>query len=569
MLFEAIFGPSGWGSAMTRYSDLLSSLRTNLAPTENHLIDGYVDGRIGRREFLRHGSLLGLSLPFLGRISVAAGLGAVPTVARAYAQPNATIRVGCIGPTDKVDPLRRGDEGGILMYQQAGEFLCVDRPDLTLEPRLATSWKPNQDGTVWTFTLRKGVKFHSGGEMKADDVVATFDRLTNPEIGSGALSAFRGVLQKGATRKVDDYTVEFHLDAPNGSFPYLVSSDNYYAIILPASYADDFEKSWDGTGPWKVDKFTPKVGVSFVPNENYWGPKPLPGRTEFIFFSDIQPQILALKAGQIDVMNVIPATDAVTLTNDPTVDIISIKSTGHQVLHMRCDMEPFNDPRVRRAVALTLDRERLVKGLLKDLGVIGNDSPLAPVYPSTDPTVPQRKRDIAQAKELLDAAGKGKGFQATLSIPDTPGISAYAQLIQGWAREIGIDLQLKAMDYKSYVGTGKYNSSTWLDANMGVFAWFHRGVPDVYLTGSLMSNSIWNSAHFKNDQFDTLTKSFISTLDLEAKRKLSGEIQRLLLDQTPTVYSFFNNHLTPIKKGVVGVKPNAMRQLFLEEAGKA
>lgn len=554
---------------MIKNLDLLSCLRAGLTGNENHLIDGYVDGRIGRREFLRHGSLLGLSLPFLERLSLAAGLGMVPTVARANAQPGATIRVGCIGPADTLDVIRKGDEGAILMYQQVGEFLCVDRSDLTLEPCLATSWKPNQDGTVWTFTLRKGVKFHSGGEMKADDVVATFDRLTDPKLASGALSAFRGFLQKGATRKLNDYTVEFHLDAPNGSFPYLVSSDNYYAIILPASYADDFEKSWDGTGPFKLDKYTAKVGVSFVPNENYWGPKPLPARTEFIFFDAIQPQILALKAGQIDVMNVIPATDAVTLINDPTVDIISIKSSSHQVLHMRCDMEPFNDPRVRRAVALTLDRERLVKGLLRGQGVIGNDSPLAPFYPATDPTVPQRKRDIAQAKELMNAAGRGKGFQSTLSIPDTPGVSAYAQLIQGWAKEIEIDLQLKLMDYKSFVGTGTYGSSTWLDAVMGIFAWFHRGVPNVYLTGSLMSDSVWNSAHFKNNQFDTLSKSYISSLDLEAKRKISGEIQRLELDQTPTVYSFFNNHLTPVKKGVVGVKPNAMRQLFLQEAGKA
>lgn len=454
------------------------------------------------------------------------------------------------------------------MYQQVGEFLCVDRADLTLEPCLATSWRPNQDGTVWTFTLRKGVKFHSGGEMKAEDVVATLDRLTDPGVASGALSAFRGVLQKGATRKVDDYTVEFHLDAPNGSFPYLVSSDNYYAIILPASYADDFEKTWDGTGPFKVDKYSPKVGASFVPNENYWGPKALPARTEFIFFEASQPQILALKAGQIDVMNAIPATDAVTLLNDPAVHIISIKSSSHQVLHMRCDMEPFNDPRVRRALALTLDRERLLKGLLRDQGVIGNDTPLAPFYPATDPTVPQRKRDIAQAKELMNTAGKGKGFQTTLSIPDTPGVSAYAQLIQGSAKEIGIDLQLKVMDYRSFAGNGKYGSSTWLDAEMGIFAWFHRGVPNVYLTGSLMSDSVWNSAHFKNSQFDTLAKSYISSLDLEAKRKISGELQRLQLDQTPAVYSFFNNHLTPARKGVVGVKPNAMRQLFLQEAGK-
>lgn len=556
------------GDAMTRYFDLLSTLRSSLTPIENHLIDGYVDGRVNRREFLRHGSVLGLSLPFLGRVSLAAGLGAMPTVARANVSPGATIRVGCTGPNATVDPLQSGDQGAILMLQQVGEFLCINEPDRKLTPCLATSWKPNQDGSVWTFSLRKGVKFHSGGEMKADDVVATFDRLVDPKIASKALSAFKGILQKGATRKVDDYTIEFHLDAPNGSFPYLVSSDNFNAIVLPASYAGDFEKSWDGTGAFKIDKYTRKVGASFVPNENYWGPKPLPARTEFTFFDDIQPQILALKGGQIDLITAVPPTDSVTLINDPTIDIIAIQSSAYESLHMRCDMDPFKDPRVRRAVALCLDREKLVKGLMKGQAVVGNDSPFAPVYPSTDPTVPQRKQDIAQAKELMKAAGMEKGFQTKLTGPQLWELPSYAQLIQRWVKEIGIDLELQIMEYRSYVGDVKYGSSTWLDGVMGLMTWFNRGVPNVYLTGSLMSDGSWNSAHFKNERFDTLTRSYIAALDLEAQREASGKIQRLLLDETPVIYSYFYNHLSPVKKGVVGVKPNAMNQLFLQNAGK-
>ncbi|TGR72775.1 peptide ABC transporter substrate-binding protein, partial [Mesorhizobium sp. M2D.F.Ca.ET.223.01.1.1] len=109
------------------------------------------------------------------------------------------------------------DAGGLLVMQQVAEFLCVDGPDLVLKPALAESWKPNADGTVWTFTLRKGVKFHSGGEMKAEDVVASIDRLADPANSSNALSVFSGILQKGNTKKVDDYTVEFHLDEPNGN----------------------------------------------------------------------------------------------------------------------------------------------------------------------------------------------------------------------------------------------------------------------------------------------------------------------------------------------------------------
>ena len=164
----------------------------------------------------------------------------------------------------------------------------VSGPDLRLKPVLAESWKPNEDGTVWTFKIRKGVKFHNGKEMTADDVVASIDRLADPKNASNALSAFKRHAAKGATQKVDDYTVAFHLDAPNGNFPYIVSSDNYNAIIIPADYAGDFEKNFIGTGPFKLEKYTPKVGASFTRFDGYWGPKALPDRTEWIFYQDLQ-----------------------------------------------------------------------------------------------------------------------------------------------------------------------------------------------------------------------------------------------------------------------------------------
>ncbi|MGY4298704.1 peptide/nickel transport system substrate-binding protein [Bradyrhizobium sp. i1.4.4] len=503
---------------MRRNTTLVDVLRSNLTPLENHLIDGYVDGRVSRREFLRHGSLLGLSLPFLGRVGLAAGFGAAPSIARAEVKPGSTIRVACPKPASDIDPVRRSSPGVLLMAQQVGEFLCVAGPDFVLQPCLATSWKPNQDGAVWTFTLRKGVKFHSGGEMKADDVVATFDRLADPKTGSSALTVFKGVLQKGGARKVDDYTVEFHLDGPSGNFPYLVSSENYNSIILPASYSDGFEQTWDGTGPFRIDHYSRDVSASFVRNDDYWGPKALPARTEFTFFADIQPQILALQAGQVDIISTLPALAGVGLLNDPTVDIISIRSSSHQPVYMRCDMEPFNDPRVRQAVGLCLDREKLVGGLLKRRAVVGNDSPFAPFYLSTDQTVQQRKQDIRKAKELLSASGKENGFEITLDAPQFLEIPAYAQLIQSWAKEIGINVKLNIMDRTAFYGDGVFGKSIWLDSAFKIGDMGARSVPNFYLTGALMSSGVWNGAHFKNAEFDTLAKGYFAALDLEAAK---------------------------------------------------
>ncbi|RWP83976.1 MAG: ABC transporter substrate-binding protein [Mesorhizobium sp.] len=545
----------------------LDKIRKGLTPVENHLIDGYVDGRVSRRELLRYGSLLGLSLPVLGRVSLAAGFGVAPSMARANVQPDATIRVACPAPQATIDPVLAGDYGPILMFQQVGEFLCVDGPDLVLRPSLATSWKPNQDGTVWTFTLRKGVKFHSGAEMKADDVVATIDRLADPKNSSNALSVFKGILQKGGTKKVDDYTVEFHLDGPNGNFPYLVSSDNYNAIILSANYSGDFEKTWNGTGPFRIEKFTRNVGASFVRNEDYWALRALPARTEFTFYRDIQPQILALQAGQVDVINKLPALAGVALLNDPAFEIIRIRSTASQPMHMQCNVGPFKDARIRQAVALSIDREKLVNGLMKGQAVVGNDSPFAPIYPSTDPSVAQRKQDIQQAKELMKAAGVEKGFEATLTASQFLEIPAYAQLIQNWVKEIGVDLKLNIMDRGAFYGDVVLGQSPWLDSEMGIGDFGHRGVPNVLLKSLLTSTGAWNAAKFHNEDYDRLVQNYVASLDLESQRENAGKIQRLLLKETPVLFGYFYDHLTATKKGVVGVQATAMGQLFLAGAG--
>ena len=543
----------------------LDALRRGRSEHENHLIDGLVAGRVSRREFMRHGSVLGLSLPFLGSVATAVGFATTPRPARA-ATPGGTLRVAQNVPAASVDPVKIADGGGITVISQVAETLVLSGGDLTARPVLAESWSPNKDGSVWTFKLRQGVKFHSGKVMTADDVVASIDRLADPTNGSNALSALSGVLSKGGTRKVDDHTVEFHLDAPNGNFPYTVSTDNYNAVILPADYAGDFEQNMNGTGPFKLEKYTAKVGASFVRNADYWGGQVLPDRVELSFYSDYQPQILALQGGQIDIIQQIPVLQGVGLLNDPNVDIISTPSTAHQQVHMRTDLDPFKDKRVRRAIALCLDRPKLVQGLMKGRAQIGNDSPFAAAYPSTDPGVKQREKNIAEAKQLLEAAGMKNGFETTLTTEKYLEIPDFAVLIQNAVKEIGGKINVNVLDQGAYYGDAVYGKSPWLDSDMGITDYGHRGVPNVFLSAPLQSDGTWNSAHFKNAEYDTLVKGYVASLDLESQRATAGKIQNLLLDETPVLFVYFYDFLTATKKGATGVQPTAMSHLFLNQA---
>ncbi len=550
---------------MRRSPKFLDRLRREASDLENQVVDEFLAGWLDRRGLLREGSRFGVAMPLLGGLLGAASPFAAP-LARAQGQKDATIRVASQTPSGAVDPVTVANTGGLVMLQQTGEFLVFDQPDLMLKPMLALSWTANDDGSVWTFKLRPNVKFHSGHVLNADDVVATMDRLADPKNGSNALSAFKGVLSKGGTRKVDDLTVAFHLDAPNGNFPYIVSSDNYNAIILPADYAGDFEKTFNGTGPFKLDAYTAKVGASFVRNPDYWGDKALPARVEFTFFNDQQPAILALQGAQVDVIQQVAVQGAQGILNSPDVNLIKLSAASHREVHMRNDVAKFSDKRVRQAIALTLDREAIVAGLFRGLAKVGNDSPFAPVFPSTDKSVPQRKKDIAKARQLMQEAGHKDGFEATLTGMRKLEMPDYAVIIQNAVAEIGIKLNLKIESEPAYYGKAQYGQSDWLDSEMGMTDYGHRGVPNVFLQAPLLSGGAWNAAHFKNPDYDKLVAQYIATTDLGKQRESAGKIQEILLDETPVLYGFFYDYIAVTAKDVKGVVITAISQVFLANA---
>ena len=556
----------------------LDELRAGQGEIANHVIDEFVAGRLSRRDLLRRGALVGISVPVLGGIIAACGGSSSSSAPKSgntsAAGANATIKAGIITPTGAIDPVTVADQGGLDMLAQTGEYLCLSDQTLTLKPVLATSWSSNPTATVWTFKIRQGVKFHDGHPLTADDVVYTYKLMTNPKSSSAALSAFGGSLTPAGVQKVDDFTVAFHLTAPNGHFPYLTSSDNYNMIILPNGFdPKQWQASFPGTGPFVFKSYTPNVGASFVRNEKYWGKKALPAATEFTFYATETPLVLALTGGSIDVVGQFSVAGGPQLLNG-SYNVIKLRSSAHRELSMRTDKAPFNDPRVRQAIALTLDRPAIVKSLFNSLADIGNDSPFAPVFPSTDTSIGQRAQDIAKAKALLKAAGHGSGFSVPLYANATQEIPQYAQIVQQAAKAIGVNIAVHAQPAAAYYGKATFGNSNWLDATMSLVDYGHRGVPNVFLTAPLQTINAkkgtgpWNAAHFSNSQYDKLSAQYIAAVDLSTQQNIAGQIQTLLLNETPIIYGYFYNYLTASAKNVSGVYPTAIGHLFLYNATK-
>ena len=549
----------------------LDSVRHSCGGLENHIIDEFAAGRLTRAQFLRRGVVLGMSMSALGTIVAACGgsssSSSSTSAANQAAKPGATIRVGMVAPTAVIDPVTVADEGGSIMLCQTGQHLTLANQALRLEPVLAESWKPNADATVWTFKIRKGVTFSDGHPLTADDVVYTYKLQSNPKGTANALSAFGGILVPDGVIKVDDYTVAFHLEAPNGNFPYLTSTDNYNMIIIPNGYDHTkWQTSFIGTGPFILKQYTQMMGAEFIPNPHYWGPKPLPAQTQFTFYSDQPSQILGLQGSTIDVATYIIAQGAEAILGGG-YNLISLKSATHRELSMRCDKPPFTDPRVRQAIALTLNRPAIVTALFHGLAELGNDSPFAPVFASTDPSVPQRHQDLAKAKQLLAAAGHPNGFTTQLFTEHLQEIPSLAQIVKESAAQIGVTINLTVETSTAYYGKATFGNSDWLDGTMSLVDYAGRSIPNVLLEAPLVSGGAWNAAHFNNTTYDRLVKQYVAAIDLQTQRTIAGQIQRLLLEQTPIIYPYFYNELTVTAKNVTGVYPTQVGLLYLQNAG--
>jgi peptide/nickel transport system substrate-binding protein len=530
---------------------------------EYHLYEEARAGRMTRADVLRRAAIFGISA------STAAGLIAASGVSDADAavsgssvfaaetpKKGGTIRIAIQTPTTDVDPITMNNIGANNTAQIAGEYLCYPSANYVLLPRLATSWKAIKPD-VWEFKLRAGVKFHSGVAMTADDVVSTFDLLTDPNGGSAALSNFQGVLSKGATKAVDPLTVQFNLDRAFVDFPNLVSAFNYNSIILPKGYQiGDFLKGGVGTGAYILQSYTPKVGAKYTANPNYWGKSdgmPYLDGVEVTYFDGTAPSVLALQSGAIDAYLAAPYQGTQSLFKNPDVVMLKDRSSQNTAVHMRVDKAPFNDRRVRQALAMSIDRPALVKTLFNGNADLGNDHIFAPVFPVSSKVkqVPQRRQDIPGAKALLEQAGHASGVSVKLTIGNYLEAPSLGVLIKQQAKAAGFNISLNVEDTSEYYGSGK--NQPWLSVPFGITPWGERGAPVQLAAQAYQCDAVWNSAHWCNKTYNSLIKDIGAELDEQKRKTLVVQAAKIQNRDVPVLLAYWIGQLRPVRKNVRGL----------------
>ena len=559
------------------------------------LVDALNSGRISRRDFVRRGALLGLSIPTIAAVLAACGdddddaetgeatgdTGGATATADTGADTatadtgtatapagTGSIRIATQKPAGPLDPIGMQDLGSYGIVAQCFEFLCALGEDGDIGPGLAESWEPNADGTVWTFNLRQGVKWQDGTDFTSADVAATFDRLS-----AAANAGLNGVIGEGSVDASDPAVAVVTLLAPNGNFPYLVSVYNAQSVITPVAFTTGttLDGAPNGTGPWKLVSFDAATGATYEAKADYWGGAPALSTAVWSFFDDEGAMVTAAAAGEVDTLVQFQVVGGEALFDNPDFNVVGFPAATHRQIWMRCDTGQFADKRVRQALGMSIDRQALIDTLFKGEAQLGNDHVIAPIYPFFDESVPQRTRDIEGAKALLAEAGFPDGLTADLHFGQLQEIPELAQLIQAQAAEAGFTLNLAGESLDTFYGA-QWCPAEPADppcsgaAELGIVDYGHRATPDVYLNAALSTGGIWNSSQYSSPEFDAAFAAYQSAIGVDAQKAAAKTIEEILLEDTPVVLPYWYNYITGWSTKFDGIRVSALGQMFLEKA---
>jgi peptide/nickel transport system substrate-binding protein len=498
----------------------------------------YRAGRITRREFMRNASLLGLSLAASSAFLTSCG-GDDEEEAPTGGEVQGLKRGGTMRWASTVKgidhPARYSwIDGDANITRFVIEYLAVTDKDNVTHPHLLESWEASDDLKTWTLNLRQNVKWSTGEPFNADDVVFTMGEWLNPDVGSSVLGLMN-YLQPTGIEKKDDMTVVLHLDSPQIGVP-----EHLYHYPSPILDHRTFQGDWlenpVGTGPFTLEEWTVRERAVLKRRDGYWkngaDGKALPYLDEMSFIDlgdDVDAAAItsAFTNGQIDARYP-GVSEFLALRDVPGVEIAGVPSAATRVLRMRVDMEPWSDNRVRTALKLCQDKDKILKSAYFGEGIYGPDCHVSPAHPEFSP-MEAAKYDPERAKALLAEAGYPDGLDVTLVAPAGDDMQSYAEVLKEDAEAGGFRINLDIVPQGNYW-------DVWTEVDLGITSWAHRPLavmvlPLAYVCDKEGTPVPWNETRWCDDEFDTLLTTAMGTLDVEERRKIMAQIQTIQVER--------------------------------------
>lgn len=423
-----------------------------------------------------------------------------------------------------------------------------------LQPALAES--VTQDAPdKWTIHLRQGVTFHDGKPLTADDVVYSLTRILTSKEGLFGAAGLASVDPNNMT-KHDDHTLTLNLKNPDSTIGDQLGQ--YYNGIVPQGYTRAGTQI--GTGPFKVQSFTPGQQSVHVRNPNYWrSGMPYFDQVTVIDFPDVAAQVNALLSGQIDAMTDVPASQINVVKGHGGLAILEGQGADWRPLCMAIDMPPFDDNNVRQAFRLIVDRNAMLQQVFSGHGRIANDlySPFDPAY---DSSLPQRHQDIAQAKSLLKRAGKEN---LTVDLHTTDGAAGMvdsANIFANQAKAAGVTVNVH--------NDPNYYGDQYLKLAFSVDFWGTRNYLPQVANGSLPT-APYNECHWppKDSNYISLYNDALKEVDPGKRADIIHQMQKLEYDQGGYIIPMFNNLVDAYNTKVVGFNSGSKATLNLDSFG--
>jgi peptide/nickel transport system substrate-binding protein len=336
------------------------------------------------------------------------------------------------GPADTLDPILCTASVDYWRGRMFYGNLVRLKADLSWEPELAEEVLVNSDATKWTFKLRKGVEFHNGKTMNADDVVYTLSRHMGEDTKSIGKSQFDMVT---SVKKVNEFEVECNLETPNAD---LVNSLGTFHFRVIQDGVEDFSTAI-GTGPYRCKEFKPGVRTVGTPFENCWhGPGYL-DEMEHFGIGDPVARLNAFMAGDVDMMVNLPGKAVKEVEAAAGKEVWSVESGRYTSIVCHQGVSPSNNRDLIRAMQMCMDRTRVVKGELKGLGSVGNDQPINKAYFDYSPDIPQRELDLDKAKFHFEKSGVGSTTIPIIAAEVSQAATFQCLALQREAKKIGMN----------------------------------------------------------------------------------------------------------------------------------
>jgi len=494
-------------------------------------------GKISRRQFMEKMTKLGFAAaasPFLlSGLAHAAG-----------PKSGGRLRLGCAGgsTTDSLDPATMADAMMQCVNHQIRNCMVEVDSKGNAIPELAESWESTPNAVQWTFKLRKGVTFHNGKTLDAQDVIDSI----NHHRGEESKSAAKGIVDPIVDIKADGKnTVVFTLNAGNADFPYILS--DYHLTISPAGTKGDAWQKGIGTGPYVLAAWEPGVRFFAKKNPNYWKA----GRGHFaevesICINDTTARTNALMTGQVDYINRVDLKTVHLLKRKPKLQISSVPAPRHYSIPMLTDVAPFDNNNVRMALKLAIDRDQIVDKVLRGYGYAGNDHPIGKQQRYFADALPQRRYDPEKAKFYMKKSGlQNHTFKLHTSDGAFTGAVDAAVIYKEQAAKAGINIKVVREPKDGYW------ESVWKKKPWTFCWWAGRATADWMFSQAYAADAAWNDTNWKHERFNKLLKEARAELNQSKRSEMYFEMQKIVRDEGGQIIPMFAN---VVEAGVKNLK---------------